>query len=783
METFLFTGKGIIYCRHIRYYLMQRLIFSVFFLFSISGFAQTPASDPNWEGFFSFNQIVDVFSTEETVYAASTNAIFTYDLLSGNISTFTTVEGLDGNLISTIYYSEARDLIILGYQNGLIQIVGADEDGVLNIIDIREQQTIPPNERGINAIFEFEERLLIATDFGVAAYDLANFEFIDSYFIGPNANRLQVFDVAVFDDKIYAATSGGLLSATLGDPFLIDFMNWSVERTGVWEDLEFFDGSLYGLTSTNSLYRLENNFFQFLFTNAFDVFEISSSLDRLSLVARDRIEVYDANLTLTETITSLNGESYVFTSASQNQGTLFIGTENDGLQEVMFNSGQMSAQLLPEGPLLNTPFALDVSQNELWVVFGEHSIFFNPYPLNTRGASNLSNGSWFNYTYEDVFEAKSISSVTISPFDPAVVYLNSMFNGIVEIVDGTPNRVINGTNSSLQSIFGNPQTEVRVAESEFDDSGSLWVLNNIQELALHEFTSDGTWNPVDVSTAIPGIDEESGPTTLVTTRLGDVLLGTVANGLVGYRPRDGSFGQLLGREGRGNLINEYVSALAEDLDGQIWIGSNLGLRRLFGSSGIFNANPADARAIVIEDENGIPRELLEDQAILDIVVDGNNNKWVATANSGAFLFSPDGQETIHRFTSRNSPLPSDEVRDIVIDGDTGLVYFATSRGLVAFRGDISSAPAENLDEVYAFPNPLRPGMPNKITINKLSQRSRVKVVDVEGNLVYEEVSQGGSIIWDTRSFGGDLVSSGVYLFLISSDDSTDTTVAKVLIIR
>lgn len=762
---------------------MQRFVLILVLIFSLFGFSQIPTSDPDWEGFFSFNEVVDVHSSGQIAYVASTNAIFTYDLLSGEITTYTTIEGLDGDLISTIYYSEATDLILIGYETGLIQVVGVDEDGVLDIIDIREQQTIPPDERAINAFYEFEGNLYIATDFGVAAYDLENLEFIDSYFIGPNAQRLRVFDVSILAGSIYAATDIGILRAAFTEQFLVDFTNWTNIRTGIWEDLQMFDNTLYTLNSSNSIYKLVDDVFQFQFINAFNVFKLAADENNMALISANRVDIYDTALNVTESISTLNGEQFDFTAGAVNQGTLFLGTQFAGLQEVMLNSGQMSAQTLPEGPSLNVPFALDVSQDDLWVVYGEHDIFFNPYPLNRRGFSNLNGGVWTNYSFEDVFEAISISSVTISPSDPSLVYLNSMFNGIVEIVDGTPNRIINGTNSSLQSITGNPQREVRVSESEYDDRGSLWVLNNIQELALHEYTPEGNWNPIDVSTAVPGIDQEAGPTTLVTTRNGDILFGTVANGLVGYRPRDGVFGQLLDREGRGNLINNYVSALAEDLDGQIWIGSNLGLRRLFGSSGIFNANPPDARPIVIEDNNGIARELLQDQAILDIVVDGNNNKWVATANSGAFMFSPDGQETIYRFTKRNSPLPSDEVRDIVIDGDAGLIYFATSRGLVAFKGDISSAPADNLEEVYAFPNPLRPGMPNKITVNKLSQRSRVKVVDVEGNLVYEEVSQGGSVIWDTRTFSGELVSSGVYLFLISSDDATDTTVAKVLIVR
>ncbi|WP_431159469.1 hypothetical protein, partial [Winogradskyella poriferorum] len=68
-----------------------------------------------------------------------------------------------------------------------------------------------------------------------------------------------------------------------------------------------------------------------------------------------------------------------------------------------------------------------------------------------------------------------------------------------------------------------------------------------------------------------------------------------------------------------------------------------------------------------------------------IKVDRSNNKWVATADSGAFYFSPDGQNTIYHFTVANSPLPSNTIKDMSIDTDNGIGYFATTRGLVSFR--------------------------------------------------------------------------------------------------
>ena len=58
--------------------------------------------------------------------------------------------------------------------------------------------------------------------------------------------------------------------------------------------------------------------------------------------------------------------------------------------------------------------------------------------------------------------------------------------------------------------------------------------------------------------------------------------------------------------------------------------------------------------IVIVDE-GLNQELFFEQDILNITVDGSNNKWVSVADAGVFLIS-DKYQTIYNFTAENSRL-------------------------------------------------------------------------------------------------------------------------------
>jgi hypothetical protein len=127
-------------------------------------------------------------------------------------------------------------------------------------------------------------------------------------------------------------------------------------------------------------------------------------------------------------------------------------------------------------------------------------------------------------------------------------------------------------------------------------------------------------------------------------------------------------------------------------------------------------------------------------------------------------------------------LPSNDVLDIGIDGTKGIVYFATSEGLIAFKGNATDA-GENMDDVYAFPNPVNMQKHNFVTIRGLVENVSVKIVDIEGNLVYETTSKGGSIDWDLTAFGKYKVASGVYIALISDEYGEQTQTTKILVIK
>ncbi len=754
---------------------MKRIF--LLFLFFTQALQAQDFSD-NWEGFFSFAEIVDIDHSSQFVYAAGVNAILKYDQNTNTSETLSTINGLTGDAISKIFYSEAKSKLVVGYENGILQII--DDNGrITTVVAINEKQVIAANDKRINQFLESGDLLYIATGFGIALYNLESLEFDDTYFIGNGGSQLDIRGIEIYEGMLYAATNTGIRRADISNPFLLDFMNWSQVIGFPWNDIISFNDRLLAPNPGRNLWELIGNGFV-----TSSVILPSLALDTMTsgnlLVITSRVNsaIYDGNLNEVLNIEQIDGETFEFTNAQLIDNILYIGTKRNGLISLNIQNPSDFFFIDTNSPSNNAVFSVESAESGLWIGYGNYDVFYNPFPLESEGISNLKpDEPWINYSFEEILGARSNASITINPADPTEIFINSMVDGLIQFQDGVAIEQYRASNSSFAG------TIFRIPDSKFDDEGNLWVLQSITGVPLHRRTTSGQWSAVDFGTAFPITEDSLSLTKIEIDQAGRIYYGTTSQGLFGYDPRNETFGRLTEGIQQGDLINDYVGALRIDQNNTLWIGSFLGLRVLSNPSSMFEDQVRDARAIIIEDINGIPRELLQDQAIVDIEVDGNNNKWIATSSAGALLLSPSGQETLFQFTKENSPLPTNSVNDISIDENTGKIYFATDGGLVAFQGTRSSKPQEDLNNLFAFPNPVRPGFEGNVIIDGLTERARVKIVDIEGNLVYEAVSQGGSIPWDTRSFSGQKVASGVYLLLVNTDDTIETKVFKLMIVR
>ncbi len=112
------------------------------------------------------------------------------------------------------------------------------------------------------------------------------------------------------------------------------------------------------------------------------------------------------------------------------------------------------------------------------------------------------------------------------------------------------------------------------------------------------------------------------------------------------------------------LNDNVVNSILVDKRGDIWVGTGLGVNIISNNGSVLSSKPALSITSVFT---------LRQQTINCMAVDPINQKWIGT-NQGLLLVNSDGTSLIASYDSKNSPLPSDIIRSITIDENSGTVY-------------------------------------------------------------------------------------------------------------
>jgi len=235
----------------------------------------------------------------------------------------------------------------------------------------------------------------------------------------------------------------------------------------------------------------------------------------------------------------------------------------------------------------------------------------------------------------------------------------------------------------------------------------------------------------------------------------------------------------------GERIGNKVTALSLDNNGRVWIGTNKGVATISNPESVFTDNYFFVKPIITETsehDGDYSQYLLSSKYITAIECDSKHRKWISTLNSGVFVVNESGSEEEFHFNESNSGLPGDSVFMMKYIPKTGEVYIKTNCGLASYLTDTQET-QENLSSVKVFPNPVRPDFDGEICISGLEENCDIRITDIAGNLVYKTVSEGGKIFWDGINQNGHRCSTGVYLIFISSLNTKNTTVKKLLMVK
>lgn len=773
-------------------FLMKRFFILFIFLYSYLASAQA-----GWKSHFSYNEIVAIDKGKEEIIAATSNAVLIYNTRNNEIEHYNTLQGLQAQEITAVHYSENFKKIILGNQDGSIQIIDRKTKKVLNLTVIRDKKSLQEQEKRINTFVEHKGITYIATNYGITALNLNNNTFGDSYYLGMSGKNTPVLDLALQGENIYAVTKeNGIKKALLSNPNLISYEQWQTVIGGKWQSIAIVNDQLWLAQNTSTEQKQEATLYNWDYstntalkkqTFTDEVTHLRQGENNLLVVFSNRTQVYNSTGILLYPI-----EFEKQTDATLLGNYIYLTSNKKGIAQYNI-AHKTTVDLTPEGPETNRIFSLLSVPEGMWFIAGGYDkTYYNPnIPfLGTYGMSflNRENG-WQHLSFEQLSYVPALAFANINPRKTNELFVSSYHAGLVKVnVDYntmqystssvyTPeNTAPNGLNS-----YNPPETDyhtTRISGVVFDTEGSLWVTNNFVPNSLKAINTKQEWKSYSFTASFADYTSMSYGR-MVIDKNGTKWIPTPWNGLIAFNEKKGDRKAFISTES--NLPTYNVTSIALDKNKQLWIGTTGGLRYLPNTDRFLQTTNLPTNSIITK-QNGLAEELLYQQTVTHIKVDGANRKWIAVADAGVFLFSPNGQETIYHFTKDNSPLPNNNIGFIEIDENTGEVYFATLSGVVSFKGD-STDGKEDLSTAFIYPNPVHPEYKGDVRISGLTSKANVKITDIEGNLVFETTSAGGTVVWSTYGFNGRPVSSGVYLVLISSEDAQQKTVKKLMIIR
>lgn len=750
-------------------------------LFQIDGWAQGLPMGA-WRTHLPFSEVRSVVPFEGQIVAAAPQALFTLHPEDLSLRTYSKVNGLNGSRISTMVVLESTGELLIGYESGTIDLI--KNNRITPLFDITQFNIL--GSKQINAAYEIDGRVFLATDFGLVEYDPVKREFEGPFTYTSAGESTLTYSTTSDGTHIYSGTPTGVFRAPLNHPNLLDFNAWE-KVPGLQEpvtSLAFWNNQVVALGAGVGF----NDDYVYLL-DAFDTWETfipaaqweKSSVrvfnNWLFVVNYFGYSAYDAT---GNTVLNFTSSSATFPIRPYD---VYYDAERedvwiaDGVAGLVRNYEVFKHRsYYPNSPSAYEAYDLSCQGGQTAFAAGGITSSWGNAFLR-RGINLLINDLWSNQPVSAFDSVNDIVSVDHYS-DPNRLIAGSWGGGVFLFSADTVDAHYTSENSPLTEVPGSPG-QVRIGGVVTGDQGSAWITNAYSSTPLLQLDAQGQWTPY----ALPGSFSGSAPPgKIMLDSRGYLWIQRYRNGMVVFNTETGSFTSLSTNTGQGNLTSNIVVSMAEDLSGVVWVGTADGVSTFYSARAIFEGGSSfDAQHILI-DVNGTVDKLLKGETVTAIAVDGGNRKWFGTAKNGVFLVSGDGTQVVFHFTEDNSPLLSNSIYDIEIDSKTGEVFFATEDGLISFKST-ASAGKTDYSGVYVYPNPVPPSYSGFITIQNLMEGSSIVISDVSGNVVYKGASQGGSAVWDGRNFSGVDAASGVYLVYMNTPDGLNKQVAKFVIVR
>lgn len=732
----------------------------------------------SWRTHFSFQGVGSLAITEERVYAASENGFYYIDKEDNSVQELSPLQGLSGTGISRLAYHLPSGSLLIAYRNAQLDILQAGK--IYNIRALADASL--PGERRIYNILFHNSLAYLATDYGISVINLQARELQESFFnLGPQGQATEVYDLAIFNDSLFAATERGLMANALQSANLSNFTSWKhfaaekIPTSGTIRTLAASTEHLYAGADGDKLLSYASGAWEptsFESQASFRSLRWEEEGQLLLILTEEEVHAYDARQERSREISSplIQAPSQ---AAFDEEGALWIADEEEGLLKGALN-GPFQA-FVPSGPLADVPVKLYAAPTgALLAIYGRYRQG-SFYPATRSGFSVFKEGRWQNYrpgSTAGMPDVQDFTDVVYSTLSERY-YFGTRRDGLLEWNPATQEfrQFLAATEGvSLESTGGG--TLVNTLGT--DEAGQVWITQEGTRLPLHRFNpAENSWEAY-----FAGNTEIGNAVEMVVLPDGAKWLRLPAKGGILVVDEESGERRLLGSStNEGGLSRSDVTAMVLDLEYQLWIGLAQGVNYIVNPFAVLGEGSINA-ALPVYDR----RALLNAEEVTALAVDGGNRKWIGTPN-GQWVFGDFGDTLYHRFTTENSPLPDNTIIDLAIRQESGEVFMATGKGIVSYRSGATAAGFSHAASIKVFPNPVYPGYEGVVGISGLARDAVVKITDAAGRLVKELAAEGGTAAWDVTNRQGGRAATGVYMVFSATSNGVETLVGKLAVIN
>ena len=715
-----------------------------------------------WRTFTNQRDVQKLLAQENTLWAATTGGLFALNPASDSTTSYTNEDGLSNNDVVALA-ADALGRIWIGLSNGMINIL-EPQSGTIQLILDYEGFTI-------NHMLVFGDTVYIGLNIGVGEYRISKEEPKELYRqLGINISReIPANTLIVRNNALYVGTREGIARASLNLPNLKAPQSWVNFSTADGlpsdriRDFVVWQGRVVAATADGV--ALENGAgWQ----------DISSGLPRRDIIAlavhnEDGENVLYAASRLGVYRRTLSGSWQTLPTAPGSvndilvhKGVLWAAIQGQGLARFIADTGQWQV-VRPGGPKSNlfSSVFFDPQTRVLWCTSSKDGVFA------------FDGQKWYDLEALGPLHRGDYRSVVVD--EAGRVWVGSWGRGLLLIEGDLQNPTITKFDTTGGFLSGSTPRNaafVVINDLALDRNGVLWMSNfdALNGRAVAARTPDGQWAYFSIARGL----RFKNLTRIFPDSFGRVWYGSESAGIevidYGGTLLDPTDDQLaLGIVESSQLFSQRITGIAEDRDGTIWIGTPEGLHYVFNDR--------------LNNFFGTGAGNLISPNIRSVRIDPANNKWIGTS-AGVTVLMADNFNLMH-FTTDNSPIVSNSIVDFAFDPETGDVFIATTNGLSVVRTPFT-APQADFSLLKGYPNPLILNSDGgEFIIKNLMERSGVTIFNEMGRLIRSYAPgtiPGSQVIWDGRDQNGEIVPSGIYIYVAYTEDGAKAA-GKVAVIR